>query len=53
MSDAIIESEFRHSYVAHSPIEPHTAAASTDGDKITVWASAQTPFPTQEAIAAD
>ncbi|MFZ0283418.1 MAG: molybdopterin cofactor-binding domain-containing protein [Bacteroidales bacterium] len=52
ISDTIIESEFRHSYVAHAPIEPHTAAASTDGDKITVWASAQTPFPTQEAIAA-
>lgn len=51
ISDGVFESVYRHSYVAHAPIEPHTAAASTDGDKITVWASAQTPFPTQEAIA--
>jgi nicotinate dehydrogenase subunit B len=52
ISDKVIESEFHHSYVAHSPIEPHTAAAMIEGDKITVWASAQTPFPTREAIAA-
>jgi isoquinoline 1-oxidoreductase len=52
ISDIVIESEFHHSYVAHAPIEPHVAVASIDDDKITVWASAQTPFLTQETIAA-
>lgn len=52
LSDTVFESVFRHSYVAHAPIEPHTAFATTDGDRITVWASAQTPFLTQETIAA-
>jgi isoquinoline 1-oxidoreductase len=52
ISDIIIESEFHHSYVAHATVETHTAAARIDGDKITVWASAQTPFLTQETIAA-
>ena len=47
----ITESEFYNSYVAHAPIEPHVAAANIEGDKITVWVSAQTPFLTQEAIA--
>ncbi len=53
LSDTIIESEFYNSYVAHAPIEPHTAAASTDGDKITVWVSAQTPFLSQDSIASE
>lgn len=51
-SDQVFESEFRHSYVAHAPIEPHTAVARIEDGKITVWASAQTPFLTQETIAA-
>jgi nicotinate dehydrogenase subunit B len=53
LSDTIIESEFFNSYVAHAPIEPHVAAARLEGDKITVWASAQTPFLTQESIASE
>ena len=51
MSDFILESDFHHSYVAHATIEPHTAVANLEGDKITVWASAQTPFLTRDAIA--
>ena len=51
LSETVLESEFHNGYVAHATIEPHTAAAKMDGDKITVWASAQTPFLTQEAIA--
>lgn len=51
IADAIIESEFHHAYVAHSPIEPHAAAARIDGDKITVWASTQRPFATQDEVA--
>lgn len=50
LSEKIVESEFYDGYVAHSPIEPHTAAAMIEGDKITVWASAQTPFLVRDAI---
>lgn len=50
-SDKVIESVFYDGYVAHAPIEPHTAAAKIEGDKITVWASAQTPFLVRSAIA--
>ena len=51
-ADTIVESEFHHAYVAHSPIEPHTAVARIDGDKITVWASTQRPFAIQDEVAA-
>ena len=50
LSQTLIESEFYNSYVAHATIEPHTALAHIEGDKITVWASTQTPFPAQENI---
>jgi nicotinate dehydrogenase subunit B len=51
MSDIVTESVFLNSYVAHSPMEPHSATAMIDGDKITVWVSTQQPFPSQETIA--
>jgi len=50
-SDKIFDSEFHDPYLAHAPIETHTALAQLVGDKMTVWASSQTPFPLQEAIA--
>ncbi len=46
---------FQHTYLngygAHAPIETHTACAKLDGDKMTLWLSTQTPFPTQGDIA--
>jgi len=50
LSDKIIESEYFDGYVAHSPMEPHAAVATIEGDKITVWVSAQTPFLSRDAI---
>ncbi|MCX6237138.1 MAG: molybdopterin-dependent oxidoreductase [Bacteroidia bacterium] len=50
LSETVIDSEFYNSYVAHAPIEPHTAAARMEDGKITVWASTQRPFPVQETI---
>jgi isoquinoline 1-oxidoreductase len=50
-SAQIFETEFHNSYVAHAPIEPHTALAVAEGDKMTVWASAQSPYPLQAEIA--
>jgi nicotinate dehydrogenase subunit B len=42
---------YYNSYVAHAPIEPHTAVAEITNGKATVWSSAQTPFPQQTTIA--
>ncbi|WP_167613775.1 xanthine dehydrogenase family protein molybdopterin-binding subunit [Maribellus sediminis] len=50
-SAIIFENEFHDGYVAHSPMEPHTAMAHFDGDKMTVYAGTQTPFPAQSNIA--
>ncbi|MDZ7264242.1 MAG: molybdopterin-dependent oxidoreductase [candidate division KSB1 bacterium] len=47
----IIEGKYLNSYVAHAPLEPHTAVAKIDGSKITVWASTQTPFSAKNEIA--
>ncbi|HDS08135.1 MAG TPA: isoquinoline 1-oxidoreductase [Bacteroides sp.] len=52
MSDMVIESEFHDGYVAHAPIEPHTALAHVESNGVTVWASTQSPFGTQDSIAA-
>lgn len=49
-SDFIIESEFHNSYVAHAPMETHTALGFMEGDKVVVRASTQTPFGTQDGI---
>jgi isoquinoline 1-oxidoreductase len=32
-------------------LETHTAVAKVDGNKVTVWASTQTPFPLQDQVA--
>jgi nicotinate dehydrogenase subunit B len=49
-SDKIFESEFYDPYVAHAAIETHTALANLEGDKMTVWASTQSPFGLQDEI---
>ena len=49
-SDRIFESEYHDPYVAHAAIETHTALAKMEGDKVTVWASTQTPFGLQDGI---
>jgi isoquinoline 1-oxidoreductase len=40
-----------NSYVAHAPIEPHTAVAEIKDGKATVWSSTQGPFSQQGSIA--
>ena len=45
------ETLYRARYVAHSAMEPHAAVASVEGERITVWASTQTPFPLQREVA--
>jgi isoquinoline 1-oxidoreductase len=48
---ATFEATYLNSYVAHAPIEPHTATAKMEGDKITIWASTQSPFGAKDEIA--
>jgi len=50
-ADHLVEETYLNSYVAHSPMEPHTALAKMEGGKLTLWASTQTPFPLQDAAA--
>jgi isoquinoline 1-oxidoreductase len=47
----VLEDKYLNSYVAHAPIEPHTALAKIEGDKATLWASTQTPFAVRDAAA--
>jgi isoquinoline 1-oxidoreductase len=42
---------YYNGYVAHAPIEPHTAVAEIKDGKATVWSSTQAPFTHQRAIA--
>jgi nicotinate dehydrogenase subunit B len=49
-SDTIVESEYHDVYLAHVPMETHTALARFEGDKVTVWAATQTPFGLQDGI---
>jgi isoquinoline 1-oxidoreductase len=48
--DKVFESEFHDPYLAHAPIEPHTALANYEADKLTVWAATQSPFGLQDGI---
>jgi isoquinoline 1-oxidoreductase len=45
------ESVYLNHYVAHAPMEPHTAVVQIEGQKATVWASTQTPFWAQQEVA--
>ncbi|MEE9369935.1 MAG: molybdopterin cofactor-binding domain-containing protein [Sedimentisphaerales bacterium] len=51
LAGAVIEQTYMNGYVAHAPMEPHSAVGKVEGDKATVWASTQTPFPLKEEIA--
>jgi len=47
----IFEGTYYNHYVAHAPLEPHTAVVQIEGEKATVWASTQAPFRAQEEVA--
>jgi isoquinoline 1-oxidoreductase len=47
----VFEKTYLNSYVAHAPIEPHTAVVEIKGKKATVWASTQTPFGARDEAA--
>ncbi len=45
------ESTFRTGYLAHAPIETHSAVAEMTDGKLTVWASTQSPFGARTRLA--
>jgi isoquinoline 1-oxidoreductase len=50
-SPGTFERTYYDSYVAHAPMETHSAVASVDADgKVTVWAGTQTPFPLKNQV---
>jgi nicotinate dehydrogenase subunit B len=53
LSNRVFESEFHDPYLAHASIETHTALAKLEGEKVTVWASTQSPFGLQDGIVRD
>lgn len=50
-SGILFDETYFNDYVAHSPIEPHTAVTKIDDGKVTVWASTQTPFRAKDEVA--
>jgi isoquinoline 1-oxidoreductase len=48
---SIVEQTYMNAYGAHAPIETHSALASFENGKVTVWASTQTPFPLRDELA--
>lgn len=50
-STRTFEATYYNAYVAHAPIETHTAVAEIRDGKATVWSSTQAPFPQQTAVA--
>jgi isoquinoline 1-oxidoreductase len=50
-AEQTLEQTYLNAYVAHAPIEPHTALAEYRDGKMTVWSSTQSPFGQREAIA--
>jgi isoquinoline 1-oxidoreductase len=47
----IVEQTYLNSYVAHAPMETHSATAVIENGKATVWASTQAPFTAKTAVA--
>ena len=51
MASQVVEKTYYDGYVAHAPMEPHTALANYHQGKLNIWASTQTPFRLQPQAA--
>jgi len=51
VSAHVFEHDYFQGYVAHAPMEPHTATAEIKDGKATVWTSTQRPFGDQPSVA--
>jgi nicotinate dehydrogenase subunit B len=50
-AEMVVEQTYLDGYRAHAPMETHTALASIEGSKATVWVSTQGPFSARDQIA--
>jgi CO/xanthine dehydrogenase Mo-binding subunit len=46
-----LDTTYLNSYVAHAPMEPHTAVAQWEKGRVTLWASTQAPFTLRNQVA--
>lgn len=49
--EKIVQADYYDGYKAHASIETHCATCYFEDDKLTIWASTQTPFGTQKELA--
>ncbi len=47
----LVDETYLNSYVAHAPMEPHSAVANVENGKATIWAGTQTPFSVKQQVA--
>jgi isoquinoline 1-oxidoreductase len=47
----VVEETYLNAYVAHAPIETHSAVAAFEDGKVTMWASSQSPFQVKQLVA--
>ena len=47
-----LDATYTVAYIAHVPLEPRSAVAEWNGDKLTVWTGTQRPFGVQAELAA-
>jgi nicotinate dehydrogenase subunit B len=50
LAASIVEETYLNSYVAHAPIETHSAVASLENGKFTVWVNTQWPFQVRDHL---
>jgi nicotinate dehydrogenase subunit B len=51
LAQTTYDATFYDHYMAHATIETHTALAKSEGDRMIVWASTQSPFGAKEQVA--
>ncbi|HSW49291.1 MAG TPA: molybdopterin cofactor-binding domain-containing protein, partial [Bryobacteraceae bacterium] len=51
LAAAVFDETYLNSYVSHATIETHSAVATIENGKATVWASTQAPFSVKPAVA--
>ncbi len=49
----LFDQTYLDGYVAHAPMEPHTALASLEDGKLTVWSATQGPFSLKDRLVRD
>ena len=47
----LVAADYLNAYVAHAPMEPHTAVAQWKDGRMTVWAGVQAPFRVKAQVA--